>query len=115
VHLEASEARALLRDYGFEVRENPDPALSAGLRAGVVNDRQFGPMVAVGDRVFAAPPIDAPTAVRLIERAGERATDPLVEAIVRLGRLASELGDVIDGIRVELSPGDGAAGLTTRG
>ena len=113
--LEPSEARSLLRDYGLVVHENPDPVPSGAMRAGVVTDKQFGPMVALGHRALASPPVDAPAAVRLIERAGENATDALVEAIVRLGRLASELGDVIGGIRVELSLDDGTADFTARG
>ncbi len=85
------------------------------LGLGIVNDAQFGPILVVSaggiliealhDRATALPPIDEPRARRLIDRLkvrplldGVRGSEPfdidaLVEAILKLSTLATELGN----------------------
>ncbi|MGH2752558.1 MAG: acetate--CoA ligase family protein [Actinomycetota bacterium] len=97
---------------GVVVQSMAPPGVEIGL--GVVNDRQFGPLLIVsaggtlievlGDRATALPPIDEARARRLIDRLkirplldGTRGaapfdTEALVDAVVRLSTLARALG-----------------------
>jgi acyl-CoA synthetase (NDP forming) len=89
---------------------------------GVIVDPTFGPLVLVGaggvlveilhDRALAMPPLDATGARRIVDRLavrpildGVRGAEPadveaLVDAIVRLSVLASDLGDVLAAVDV---------------
>ncbi len=92
------------------------------LALGIVRDPQFGPLVMaagggvlveiIGDSAFALPPLDAPRAARLLAElaagkllAGVRGAAPcdttsVVDAMVRLSVLATDLGDLIDGLDI---------------
>jgi acyl-CoA synthetase (NDP forming) len=91
---------------------------------GIVNDSQFGPLVMVGaggrliellaDRIMLMPPIDAASAARALDRIkvgrlldGYRNQPPadlgaVVDVIVKLGVLATELGTHLQGL--DLNP-----------
>jgi acetate---CoA ligase (ADP-forming) len=93
--LEPHDEAELLRDYGIAVEATgPLP------EAAVVNDVQFGPMVQLGGRTLAAPPLDGESARRFIERAGLEPGDALQDLLVRLGVMAEELGGLVDGLRL---------------
>jgi acetate---CoA ligase (ADP-forming) len=92
------------------------------LALGVVNDRQFGPLVMVAaggvlievirDRRFAFPPLDGPRARALIDglairpllggARGQAAADleAVTQAVVRLSVLAMDLGDLVGSLDV---------------
>ena len=120
------EARAAYLDLsqrlGSEVvvaRQAPE---GVELALGVVRDDQFGPLVLVAaggvlvevldDRRLALPPLDAARARRLVDGLAARSLldglrgrppvelDAVVEALVRLSRLASDLGDALDALDV---------------
>ena len=92
------------------------------LLVGVVRDAQFGPLVMAGaggilvetfcERAFALPPLDRPRTERLLAGlttnkllAGIRGSAPsdttaVINALVRLSVLATDLGDLIDGLDI---------------
>lgn len=122
VKLGLSSARAVADAYrdlcgrlGPEVVVQAMAPVGIEMGLGIVNDAQFGPILVVSaggiliealhDRVTALPPIDGPRARRLIDRLnirplldGVRGSEPfdidaLVEAILKLSTLATELGE----------------------
>ncbi|MGH8910916.1 MAG: acetate--CoA ligase family protein, partial [Acidimicrobiia bacterium] len=129
VHLGLTDADAVHAAYAdLASRLGPDVIVQAmaptgvEVALGIVKDAQFGPLVMVGaggtlvellaDRVLAMPPLDIALSSRLVDRlivsrllAGIRGTQPadrgsLVDAIVRLSVLASDLGDLIAGLDI---------------
>ena len=107
--------KRLARDFGREVVVQQMAPEGVEIALGIVRDDQFGPVVVVAaggvlvevlrDRALALPPLDGARARRLLDRLTIRPVldgirgsapadvDSLVEAIVRLGGLATSLGD----------------------
>jgi acetate---CoA ligase (ADP-forming) len=129
VRLNLQDAQQLLEAYReISSRLGPHVTVSAmapkgvEVALGVVSDPQFGPLVLVGaggvlvellkDRRLALPPIDQAGALRMLQRLsiwpllqgvrGGPGVDvaALVDAISRLSVLATDLGDLLDGLDV---------------
>ena len=129
VILDLSDEVALLRSYkqlskrfGRDLVVQPMAPPGVEIALGIVRDDAFGPVVIVAaggvlveilrDRVLALPPVDEPRARRLLDRLKVRPllegfreappvdVDGLVDAIVRLGELAVDLGDQIEAVDV---------------
>lgn len=129
VFLAVSSAEALSEAYSrLETTIGPRAVVQAmatggvEVSVGIVTDGALGPLVVVGaggvlvellaDRAVALPPIDAPSAERLLDRLAVRrlldgyrsgtggALVPVYEAIVALSALATELGDLIAALDV---------------
>jgi len=120
------EARAAYLDLserlGSEVVVAGQAPEGVELALGVVRDDQFGPLVLVAaggvlvevldDRRLALPPLDAARARRLVDGLAARSLldglrgrppvdlDAVVEALVRLSALASDLGDELEALDV---------------
>jgi acyl-CoA synthetase (NDP forming) len=111
----ADAYRDLCRRLGSDVVVQAMAPPGVGMGLGIVNDSQFGPVLVVSaggtlievlhDRATALPPIDEPRARRLIDRLRVRPlldgargsapfdTDALVDAVLKLSALATELGN----------------------
>ena len=117
-----STYKRMARSFGREVVVQQMAPSGVEVALGVVRDEQFGPVVVVGaggvlveilrDRTLALPPLDEVRGHRLLDRLkmrpvldGFRGAEPadvdsLVDAIARLGELATSLGDHLNALDV---------------
>ena len=118
----ADAYRDLSRRLGPEVVVQAMAPAGIEMGLGILNDAQFGPILVVSaggiliealhDRATALPPIDEPRARRLIDRLkvrpllnGVRGSEPfdidaLVDTILKLSTLATELGRDLDALDI---------------
>jgi acetate---CoA ligase (ADP-forming) len=118
----ADAYRDLSRRLGPEVVVQAMAPHGIEMGLGIVNDAQFGPIVVVSaggvliealhDRATALPPIDEARARRLIDRLKVRplldgvrdsepfALDELIEAILKISRMATELGNDLSALDI---------------
>ena len=110
--------RVLAARFGPRVTVSEMAAPGVELALGVLRDEQFGPLVMVGaggvlvellaDRRFALPPLDEPSARRMIQSLRVKRlldsegsnVDAAARALVAIGQLACELGDSVEAIDV---------------
>lgn len=114
--------RDLAARLGPQVLVQPMIAEGIELALGLVNDPQFGPLVVVAgggrlvevldDRAMALAPIDHAVAERILDRVrvsrllrGVRGSPPadraaVIDALVRLSDIATDLGDLLTGVDV---------------